>query len=67
MADKHYITELSEIDGTGQGMSSMLLCRLFRDTAGAGGTDDYVGDAGLMEFDFHIEIDSFGSHEEYTK
>ena len=45
---KHYITDLTEIDG-------------------AGGTDDYVGDAGLMEFDFHIEIDSFGSHEEYTK
>jgi len=65
--DKHYITELGDIDATGKTMSSMLVCRLFRDADGNGGTDDYDDDAGLLEFDFHYEISSFGSKEEYVK
>ena len=65
--DKHYITELGVIDATGKTMSSMLVCRLFRDAGGNGGTDDYDDDAGLLEFDFHYQRDSLGSKEEYVK
>lgn len=65
--DKHYLTELGMITGTGKTLSSMLVCRLFRDATGAGGTDDYGNDAGLMEIDFHYERDSLGSKEEYVK
>lgn len=65
--DKHYLTEIGTITGSGKTLSSMLVCRLFRDAGGVGGTDDYDDDAGLMEIDFHYEIDSLGSKEEYTK
>ena len=65
--DKHYLTELGTIDATGKTMSSMLVCRVFRDATGAGGTDDYDDDAGLLEIDFHYQINSLGSKEEYVK
>lgn len=65
--DKHYLTELGTITGTGKTLSSMLVCRIFRDAGGTGGTDDYDDDAGLLEIDFHYQIDSFGSDDEYTK
>jgi hypothetical protein len=66
-AGKHYLTELGTISGTGKTLSSMLVCRIFRDAGGTGGTDDYDDDAGLLEVDFHIQIDSFGSDDEYAK
>jgi hypothetical protein len=62
---RHYISEFDAITGTGKTISSMLTCRLFRD--GANAADDFAGEAGLLEFDIHIEIDSLGSNEEYTK
>jgi hypothetical protein len=64
---KHYITEVGTISGTGKTLSSMLVCRVFRDAGGTGGTDDYDDDAGLLEIDFHFQVDSFGSDDEYTK
>ena len=67
VAGKHYITELGAIDATGKTFSSILVCRVFRDAPGAGGTDDYDADAGLLEIDFHYQIDSLGSNEEYIK
>lgn len=67
VADKHYLTEIADIDGSGHTFSSMLICRLFRDAGGVGGTDDYSNDATLLEFDFHYEIDSPGTSEEYVK
>ncbi len=36
VANKHYLTELGDIDATGKTFSSMLLCRVFRDATGAG-------------------------------
>jgi hypothetical protein len=42
-------------------LSSMLVCRLYR------GSDSYSGDAGLLEIDFHYQVDSDGSNQEYTK
>lgn len=64
---KHYLTDLGTLTGTGKTMSSMLLCRLFRDATGALKTDDYGNTTFGLEIDFHIEIDSFGSIAEYTK
>jgi len=64
---EHVITPLgtSGIAGTGQTLSSMLVCRLYRNSSA--GSDDYSGDAGLLEIDFHYQIDSDGSNEEYIK
>ncbi|RUM43007.1 MAG: hypothetical protein DSY80_06260 [Desulfocapsa sp.] len=68
VADRHYLTELGEIDASGiDSVSAMFTCRIFRDATGAGGTDSYTSDAVLLEFDFHFEVDSFGSRTEYTK
>jgi len=68
VANKHYLTELGVISMSGvRSVSSMLFCRLFRDAGGVGGTDDYDADVALAEFDFHYQIDSPGSRNEYTK
>jgi len=66
-AGKHYLTELGTINGSGHTLSSMLLCRIFRDATDAGAVDSYTNDAGLLEIDFHIQIDRPGSREEYIK
>ena len=49
-------------EGVKKTLSSMLVCRLYRSAS-----DSYGGDAGLLEIDFHYEIDSDGSRQEYTK
>lgn len=49
------------IDGTGKGLSSMLLIKLYRED------NVYAADALVDQFDIHIEIDSMGSNEEYHK
>ena len=67
VAGKHYLTELGTITGTGKTLSSMLVGRVYRDAAAALGTDDYDDDAGLLEIDFHYEIDAPGSRSEYIK
>lgn len=68
-ADKHHISRIgvgaTGIDGTNKKISSMLVCRVFRDATN--GDDNYNYDAGLLEIDFHYEIDSLGSEEEYVK
>lgn len=66
----HKLTMLKEagnayIDGTGKTMSSMLVCRLHRNSNA--GSDTLNKDVAMLDVDFHIEIDSFGSDEEYTK
>ncbi|KKN79015.1 hypothetical protein LCGC14_0344910 [marine sediment metagenome] len=65
--NKHYKTYFSGIVGAGHTISSMLICRLFRDATSTGGTDDYDDDAGLIEIDFHYEIDTIGSKTELGK
>lgn len=66
-AAKHYKTTFAAISGTGKTFSSMLICRLFRDAAGVGLTDDYDDDVGLLEFDLHIELDTIGSSSQSAK
>jgi len=68
VADKHYLSDLGVMDGsTIAGVSSMAVCRVFRDATGALATDDYDNDAGLLEIDFHYEVDALGSRTEYVK
>lgn len=65
-ADKHYLTELGDIDGSGHSnLSSMLVCRVYREAGAV--ADDYDNDAGILEVDFHYEIDQIGSESEYIK
>lgn len=53
------------IAGTGKKISSMLICRIFRD--GDHVDDTFAGLAGALEVDFHYERNTLGSREEYTK
>lgn len=62
VANKPYLSDFASISGTGQTFSSMLLCRIFRDA----GNDDYAGEAGMLEIDFHFQIDSLGTNNEYS-
>jgi len=64
-AFKHILTSFNHIDGSSiNNVSSMFICRLYRDVSVAGNLADF---AYLLEFDFHIEIDTAGSQEEYIK
>jgi hypothetical protein len=67
IAFEHQVTELPSIDMSGVTLSSMLICRIFRDATGAGLTDDYSDVAALVEVDFHYRINSMGSAQEYIK
>jgi len=64
-AYQHVISGFPSIDGTGQTLSSMLVCRVFRD--GTHANDTYNNNALMLQFDFHYEIDADGSRQEYTK
>jgi hypothetical protein len=64
-AYQHVISEFPSIDGTGQTLSSMLVCRVFRD--GTHANDSYNNSALMLQFDFHYEIDADGSRQEYNK
>jgi hypothetical protein len=55
----HQKAAFSAITGTGKTISSMLVCRLFRDPTD--GADTYGSDAAFLEFDFHFELDTVGS------
>ncbi|WP_338357484.1 hypothetical protein [Yeosuana marina] len=59
-------TLTSGIDASGKTISSMLICKLYR-KGSTGTADNYTGAAGLIEIDFHYQIDSDGSREQYTK
>ena len=66
-ANKHLIASLPPITplATQGGISSMLICRLYRDANN--NDDDYDAEAGLLEFDFHYKINSMGSREPFIK
>jgi len=50
---------------TGDELSTVLICRLFRNSSHA--NDTYGGTAGLLYIDAHYQVDSFGSDEELVK
>jgi len=68
VAKRHYITPLGTAEGmdaTGKTISSMIICRIAR--RGNNAADTYSGNAGAMEFDFHYQLDTYGSRQEYIK
>ncbi len=62
---QHLINSFSTIPGTNIGISTILVCRLFRAVSHTG--DTFANDVGLLGFDIHFEQDTFGSRLEYTK
>lgn len=64
-AYQHLITELGTISGKNIGISNMFICRVFRDADSE--KDTYEEEVGLLQIDFHYEIDAIGSREEYEK
>lgn len=68
VANTHKITSLTGgtgLDGTSKKISSILICRIWRNSSNA--ADTYADDAGLLSLDFHYQIDTVGSHAEYVK
>ncbi len=63
--DKHFITSFASLDGTGKKISSILMCRLFRNSSNA--ADTYGGNSALLSFDIHYEIDGMGSRDPFVK
>lgn len=66
-AGKHQITEFTALTPTTSqdGLSSILICRLFRNSAAD--QDTYTGDAGLLYIDAHYQVARIGSTDEYTE
>jgi hypothetical protein len=62
---QHLITSLGAISGTGLGISTVLVCRLFRATSNV--SDTFANEVGLLGIDFHIEKDTEGSRSEFSK
>ena len=66
--DKMQIASGDAIDGADKNISSMLVCRLWRDSTG----DTWAGVTGaqspaILEMDFHFESSSVGSRQPYIK
>lgn len=65
----HVITPLTTnnagLTATGKTVSSVLICRIWRDSGRA--ADTYNNNVGLISIDFHFEMDTFGSRSEYSK
>lgn len=65
-AHKHHMaTNATGIDGTGKTISSMIMCRLYRDVSDP--NDTYGSNAFLLEFDIHFEMDTAGSQQVASK
>lgn len=62
---QHLITSLGTISGSGLGISSILICRLFR--AATNGSDTFANETGILAFDIHYEQDTEGSRQEFIK
>jgi hypothetical protein len=63
-ADDHMIDGVVTMTGAGKNVSSIIICSLTRDTSVA---DNYGGHAYLLSADFHHEIDTMGSRQEFIK
>lgn len=61
----HKVANFAAITGTGKTISSMLVCRLYRDPADV--NDTYAHPAAFLEFDLHFEIDTVGSRQTTVK
>jgi len=59
------ITAFPAIDMSGFRISSMVIFKLSR--VGGDASDTMTGDAALLEFDIHYQINAFGSRQEFIK
>lgn len=59
---QHSVGEFPAISGTGKKISSMLMCRIFRNNTGT-----FTGDLGMLEIDFHFQQCGNGSSLQYYK
>lgn len=69
-AGRHYLSEFADItpSASQSGLSSILIGRLFRDSANGADTYNAAGaKCGPLYIDFHVEIDALGSGQEYVK
>jgi len=62
---QHLISPFSPVSGAGLGISSILVCRLFRATGNI--SDTFPNAVGLLGFDVHYEQDTQGSRDQWTK
>ncbi len=63
--NKHFLCEFASINMSAfTGVSAMIMWKISR--IANDGADTYTGDARLLEFDFHYEIDKPGSFTEYA-
>jgi len=62
---QHLISGFTAIDGSSFGISTVLVCRLFR--AAGNGSDTFDNDTGLLGLDFHYERNTMGSRTPWTK
>lgn len=62
---QHLITSLGEISGNEIGISTFIVCRLYRN--GLDTNDTFTESAGLLGFDIHYEKDTQGSRNQFTK
>jgi len=62
---QHLISPFSPVSGAGLGISSVLVCRLFR--AAGNAADTFPNTVGLLGFDIHYEQDTQGSRDQWTK
>ena len=63
--NQHVAIDIAILSGAGKKISSVLVCRLFRD--GANVLDTLDSGVYLTEFDFHLELNTVGSRNEWTK
>lgn len=70
VAGKHYISKFAAITpgSTADGISSILIARLYRDSANAGDTYNAASNyCALLYVDAHYEVNTLGSTSEYVK
>ena len=66
LAKGHRIAPFAVLTDTTKTLSSILVCRLFRNSSDTV-NDTYTGSIYLLSIDVHVEIDALGSKDEYTK
>lgn len=62
---QHLISEFGSISGANFGISTILVCRLYRNTTDP--SDTFSNEVGLLGFDIHYEKDMVGSRTQYDK
>lgn len=62
---KNKLSSFGVISGAGKDISSILVCRLYRNSSDV--SDNYTAQINLLEVDVHIENDTLGSRTQFNK